>query len=60
MLNVGLGSPTYRLERGDALAHAVPRRMPLAERAPLKLWQSVALVSLALNLLLVYLLMLGR
>jgi serine/threonine protein phosphatase PrpC len=48
------------LERGDALAHAAPRRLPLAERAPLKLWQTVALVSLGINLLLLYWLMLGH
>lgn len=47
------------LERGDALAHAAPRRTPLVERAALKVWQTVALVSLAVNLLLFYLLMLG-
>jgi serine/threonine protein phosphatase PrpC len=46
------------LERGDAQPLAAIRRTPLLERSPLKLWQGVALVSLILNLLLVYLLLL--
>lgn len=45
------------LERGDAAGVRAPRRSPLAERNPLALWQSVAAISLLLNLLLVYLIL---
>jgi protein phosphatase len=45
------------LERGDAAGINAPRRAPLAERNPLALWQGMALVSLAANVLLLYLLL---
>nr|WP_294863706.1 bifunctional protein-serine/threonine kinase/phosphatase [uncultured Pseudogulbenkiania sp.] len=45
------------LEKGDAQPVSVRRRVPWAERAPLKLWRAIALVSLLLNLVLVYLLL---
>jgi serine/threonine protein phosphatase PrpC len=46
------------LEKGDAQPVSAPRRSPLLERAPLKLWQGIALASIALNLLLFYWLLL--
>lgn len=45
------------LEKGDAHSLTVRRRVPWAERAPLRLWRAIALVSLLLNLVLVYLLL---
>lgn len=45
------------LERGPQGAFARPRRMPLAEREPLKLWISIAAVSIIANLILVWLLL---
>jgi protein phosphatase len=43
------------LERGESRPLLPPLRMPLAERNPVLLWQSVAFISIILNLLLVYL-----
>jgi protein phosphatase len=45
------------LERGDASGVNAPRRSPLAERNPVALWQGIALISLLINLLLVFLLL---
>lgn len=45
------------LERGPQNALAAPRRTPLVEREPLKLWICIALGSLAGNLILVWLLL---
>jgi protein phosphatase len=45
------------LERGDASGINAPRRAPLAERNPAALWQGIALISLLVNLLLVYVLL---
>ncbi len=45
------------LERGDASGVNAPRRSPLAERNPVALWQGIALASLLVNLLLVFLLL---
>ena len=47
------------LEYGAQRPVAVRRRTPLAERDPLILWQWVALASLAVNLVLVYLYLAG-
>lgn len=44
------------LERGETLPQLSPRREPLSERNPVLLWQTVAIISLLLNLLLVFLL----
>jgi serine/threonine protein phosphatase PrpC len=46
------------LERGASRPLAAPAPMPLAQRDPVTLWRAVALVSLVLNLLLLYLLVL--
>ncbi|MCJ8167865.1 bifunctional protein-serine/threonine kinase/phosphatase [Atopomonas sediminilitoris] len=47
-----------QLERGGDIRE-VPSHRPLIEREPLKVWQSVALISLLLNLLLFYFLVQG-
>lgn len=47
------------LERGDQRPIGVRRASSLVERDPLVLWQWVALASLAVNLILIYLLMAG-
>ena len=47
------------LERGDSQPLGARRQVPWAERLSLRLWRRLALVSLLLNLLLVYLLLLG-
>ena len=44
------------LERGEHLAISAPPRTPLAQR-PAALWQAVALISVVLNLLLIYILL---
>ncbi|MCB6182204.1 bifunctional protein-serine/threonine kinase/phosphatase [Leeia sp. TBRC 13508] len=41
------------LERGESLS-LMPKRLPLMQRQPLRVWQSIALGSLLLNLLLLY------
>ena len=41
---------------GAAFAVALPSRTPLAARAPLLLWRSIAVIALILNLILLYLL----
>ncbi|SEL58144.1 Serine/threonine protein phosphatase PrpC [Atopomonas hussainii] len=46
------------LERGGDIREA-PAHRPLIEREPLKVWQSVALISLLLNLMLFYFLVQG-
>ncbi|MNT70320.1 hypothetical protein D3C72_2086930 [compost metagenome] len=46
------------LERGDSVPQRQLRRVPWAERAPLRLWRTLALVSLLLNLVLLYALLL--
>ncbi len=46
------------LERGDSQPLSVRRSSPLLQRSPLKVWQTVALVSLLINLLLFYALLL--
>lgn len=46
------------LERGDYKPVTAPGRTPLAQRSPLKTWQLVALISLVLNFLLLYVLVL--
>ena len=43
------------LERGESSPLLPPPRMSLAERDPLRLWQSVAAISIIVNLLLIYL-----
>ncbi len=43
------------LERGEARPVSPPRPAPLAERNPLVLWQAIALLSMLLNMLLLYL-----
>jgi serine/threonine protein phosphatase PrpC len=43
------------LERGAARPLAAPQQPPLAKRNPVALWQSIALVLLIVNLLLLYL-----
>jgi protein phosphatase len=45
------------LERGDAMPLETPTRTPLIERHPKAIWTSLLAVSVALNLLLVYLLL---
>ena len=45
------------LERGEQQPLLPPQRMSLAERNPLQLWQSIAIISLLANLLLLYLMM---
>lgn len=47
------------LERGEAGRLSRPRPTPVAERDPVRFWQSAAFVSLVFNLLLVYLLLAG-
>lgn len=47
------------LERGDALDVRVPRRAPMLERNPLAVWHAIAAISLVMNLLLLYLLLVG-
>jgi hypothetical protein len=47
------------LERGGSQEIARPLRTPLAERNPLRLWQTVAAMSLIANLLLLWLLLTG-
>ena len=44
------------LERGESRAMAMPAPKPLAERDPLRLWQTIAAAAVALNVLLIYLL----
>jgi hypothetical protein len=44
------------LERGETLPQLSPRREPLSERNPVLLWQTVAIISLLFNLLLLFLL----
>ena len=46
------------LERGDSVPQRRLQRVPWTERAPLRLWRTLALVSLLLNLLLLYALLL--
>ncbi len=43
------------LERGEQQPLLPPQRMSLAERNPLQLWQSMAIISFLINLLLLYL-----
>lgn len=67
LLKAVAGKPEHRfetademllaLERGDASGITAPRRTPLAERNPVALWQGIAIISLLVNLLLIYLLM---
>lgn len=45
------------LMRGEAAHLPHPRSTPLAQRDPLRLWQSVAIISFVFNLLLLYLLL---
>ena len=47
------------LERGDNQALQVPRRSPLLQRSPLRVWRNVAAFSLLLNLVLIYALLLS-
>lgn len=47
------------LERGEASRLTRPRPTPLAARDPLLFWQSVALVAVVFNLLLIFLLVAG-
>jgi len=44
------------LEQGERRPLDAPRRTPLLERDPLRVWQMLALLSIALNLMLIYLL----
>ncbi|OIQ62978.1 serine/threonine-protein kinase PrkC [mine drainage metagenome] len=44
------------LEHGERRPLDAPRRTPLLERDPLRVWQLLALLSIALNLMLIYLL----
>lgn len=44
------------LEQGERRPLDAPRRTPLLERDPLRVWQLLALLSIALNLMLIYLL----
>ena len=41
------------LERGESMS-LMPRRIPLMQRQPLRVWQTIALVSLLINFLLLY------
>ena len=45
------------LEQGEHRALDAPRRTPLMARDPIRVWQMLALGSIALNLMLVYLLL---
>ena len=45
------------LERGESLS-LMPRRLPLMERQPLRVWQTIALGSLLLNLVMLYVVLL--
>lgn len=45
------------LERGESKPLAHPRRAPLAERNPVLLWQAIAVISIIINLLLLYFLL---
>lgn len=45
------------LERGESLS-MMPRRLPLMERQPLRVWQTIALVSLLINFVMLYVLLL--
>jgi protein phosphatase len=47
------------LERGESSRLARPRPTPLAARDPARFWQTVALVAVVFNLLLLYLLVVG-
>jgi hypothetical protein len=42
------------LERGDTQAVSPLRRTPLLQRDPARVWQSIALILLVINLLLLY------
>lgn len=44
------------LERGSSRPLAAPRKMPLATRTPETLWRAIAAISVVINLLLLYLL----
>jgi serine/threonine protein phosphatase PrpC len=44
------------LETGERKPLLAPSRLPLAERNPLLMWQSIALISILVNVLLIYLL----
>ncbi|MHB1676036.1 MAG: protein kinase domain-containing protein [Sulfuriferula sp.] len=45
------------LEQGERNPLSSPRRTPLLERDPVRIWQMVAVLSIALNLMLIYLMM---
>ena len=47
------------LERGEQQPLLPPQRMTLVERNPLKLWQSVAIISLLVNFFLLYLMIIS-
>ncbi len=44
----------HALERGSARPLPAPRPTPLAERDPLTLWRTIAIVSIVLSILLLY------
>ena len=44
------------LEQGELRPLGAPRRTPLLARDPARVWQTVAVFSIVLNLLLIYLL----
>lgn len=47
----------YALERGEARPVSAPRRVPLLHRSPVARWQLIAIASIVLNILLLYLLL---
>jgi protein phosphatase len=47
------------LERGETARLGRPRAKPLAERDPAAFWQALAIISFILNLLLIYVLVVG-
>jgi len=44
------------LERGESKPVLPPQHIPLLKRNPLRVWQSIAVIAIILNLLLIYLL----
>lgn len=49
----------FALERGEASRLTRPRPTPLAARDPVRFWQTVSLIAIVFNLLLIYLLLAG-
>lgn len=48
------------LERGDSQPVFAARRSPLASRDPQKLWQAIALISILINLFMLYVFVVGK